>query len=47
MDISIIVPDPSLSVSSSPEQNQTFAINHILSRNLSSSIGKAQGTQTH
>lgn len=38
MDISIIVTDLRHSVSSSPEQKQTFAINHILSLNLSSSM---------
>lgn len=47
IDISITVTNLSHSVSCSPEQNQTFAINHIFSLSLSSSIGKALGIQTH
>jgi hypothetical protein len=47
MDISLVVTDLSHPVSSSPEQNQTLAINHKLSISLSSSIGKALGIQTH
>lgn len=47
MYISVIVTDLSHSVFSSAEQNQTCAVNHILSINLSSSIGKALGTQKH